>query len=206
MRGPERAFSATVVRATAALRAPGGSPIARFGPLNANDVPTVFGVLAVRRTAECRPAWYRVQLPLRPNGAVGWVRAADVRLARVTTRIEVDLGRRRAVLFRDGRRLVSAVVAIGAPGTPTPVGDYYVNQRLRASDPTGPFGPGAIGISAFSPTLVDWVQGGPIAIHGTNAPHTIGQAASFGCMRVANETLQRMFDLAVEGTPVRIVE
>ena len=39
---------------------------------------------------------------------------------------------------------------------------------------SGPFGPGGIGISAFSPVLTGWAQGGPIAIHGTNQPASIG--------------------------------
>src|SRR5947199_4233292 len=34
-----------------------------------------------------------------------------------------------------------------APGTPTPTGSFYVNQRLIPIDQHGPFGPGAVGIS-----------------------------------------------------------
>jgi hypothetical protein len=197
-------FGATVVRALVARDAPGGAPAARFEPVNVNGVPTVLGVLGVQRDPSCRAAWYRVQLPVRPNGATGWVRAADVRLHRVTTAIVVDLSERRVTLLRDGRPVLTSRAAIGKPGTPTPTGRYYVNQRLRAPDPAGPFGPGAVGISAFSPTLQEWAQGGPIAIHGTNRPHLLGEAASHGCVRIANGDLLRLYDLAVEGTPVLI--
>ena len=200
----DAAYAATVVRRTAARRVPGGAPVARFGPINVNGVPTVLGVLAVQRNRSCAPAWYRVQLPVRPNGSVGWVRAADVRLARVTTRIVVDLSDRRVTLYRDGERVLSTTAAIGKPGTPTPTGRYYVNQRLLAADPGGPFGPGAVGISAFSPTLQYWTQGGPIAIHGTNTPYKLGLAVSYGCVRIANGHLLRLFDEAAEGTPVLI--
>ncbi|HEY6053736.1 MAG TPA: L,D-transpeptidase, partial [Gaiellaceae bacterium] len=72
------------------------------------------------------------------------------------------------------------------------------------ADTHGPFGPGALGISAFSPVLTGWAQGGPVAIHGTDAPWSIGQAVSNGCIRVPNEVLTRMFRLAVAGTPVII--
>jgi lipoprotein-anchoring transpeptidase ErfK/SrfK len=178
--------------------------IARLERLNANGVPTVLGVRAVLLDASCRPEWYRVQLPLRPNGSVGWVRAGDVKLTRVRTRIVVELTERRVTLFRDGRRLLVAAAAVGAPATPTPTGRYYVNQRLRAPDPAGPFGPGAVGISAFSPVLKSWTQGGPIAIHGTNNPESIGFAVSHGCVRVRNDELERIYALAVEGTPVEI--
>jgi len=127
-----------------------------------------------------------------------------VKLVRVRTRIVVSLSARRVTLYRAGRELIRATAAIGAADTPTPTGSYYVNQRLVAPDPTGPFGPAAIGISAFSPVLQDWIQGGPIAIHGTNRPHLLGRAVSHGCVRVRNDVLVRLFALAVPGTPVLI--
>jgi hypothetical protein len=198
------AYAAVVTRPTVARRRPGGKAIERFTRINVNGVPTVLGVLGVKRDATCAPTWYRVQLPIRPNGAVGWVRAADVRLRRVTTRIHVDLSARRVTLYRQGRKVLETVAAIGKPGTPTPTGRYYVNQRLVAPDPSGPFGPAAVGISAFSPTLQGWTQGGPIAIHGTNAPRLLGSAVSYGCVRVANQVLLRLFEQAEEGTPVVI--
>lgn len=204
MRDARTAHAAQARRALAALTAPGGTVVSRFAKLNANGVPTVFGILAARLDATCAPTWYRVQLPLRPNGQTGWVRARDVRVTVVDTRIVVDLSERRVTLFKNGRPVLDVTAAIGKAGTPTPTGRYYVNQRLLAADPSGPFGPGGVGISAFSPTLQEWVQGGPIAIHGTNAPQLIGQAVSYGCVRIRNGHLLRLIDLAVEGTPVVI--
>jgi lipoprotein-anchoring transpeptidase ErfK/SrfK len=52
--------------------------------------------------------------------------------------------------------------------------------------------------------LTGWVQGGPVAIHGTNEPWSIGRAVSNGCIRLPNATLLRVFHLAVAGTPVVI--
>ena len=100
--------------------------------------------------------------------------------------------------------MLRSTVAIGAPGTPTPTGRYYVNQRLIASDPDGPWGPGALGISAFSDVLQEWIQGGPIAIHGTNDPSSIGHAVSHGCVRLPNDVLMKVFNTADAGTPVII--
>ena len=134
--------------------------LARFGRLNQNHYPTMFGVVGVVRDAACRDLWYRVQLPVRPNGAVGYVAAVDLRLSAVRTRIDVDVTAAQLTLFRSGRRLLTATVAIGASATPTPLGRYYVNQRLIPDDAKGPFGPAAIGISAFSPVLTGWAQGG----------------------------------------------
>jgi lipoprotein-anchoring transpeptidase ErfK/SrfK len=186
-----------------AYRRPGRRPFARFGRLNQNGFPTFFRALAVRRHG-CRPSWYRVQLPLRPNGATGWVRARDVDTGPVHMRIYVSVSARRLVLSRDGRPVLRTSVAVGTPATPTPTGVYYVNQRLIPEDPGGPFGPGAIGISAFSNVLTGWTQGGPIAIHGTNEPWSIGHAASNGCIRVRNPVLRRLFRITPAGTPVVI--
>jgi lipoprotein-anchoring transpeptidase ErfK/SrfK len=197
-----RAFAAVVRERAVAFRRPGGRSFAELGSENVNGVPMVLGVLAERVDPSCDAEWYRVQLPLKPNGVTGWVRARDVDLAVVTTRIVVDLSERMVTLFDRGRELLSTRAAIGAPATPTPTGRYYVNQRLVPADPTGAYGPGAIGISAFSEVLTGWTQGGPIAIHGTNRPELIGQAVSNGCLRVRNDQLRRLFDRVLSGTPV----
>ena len=122
----------------------------------------------------------------------------------VRTRIVVDLSEKQVTLYRSGRRVLSATAAIGSPATPTPTGSFYVNQRLIPTDPTGPYGPGAVGISAFSNVLTGWAQGGPIAIHGTNAPWSIGKAVSNGCIRLPNRILKKVFAQALSGTPVLI--
>ena len=204
LRSTTTAYAAVVRRTAVAYRRPGGARLARFGPRNVNGAATVFGVLGAVVTPGCTPTWYRVQLPMRPNGIVGYVRARDVGLLRVRTRIEVDISRRRVTLFRSGKPVLSATAAVGSSATPTPTGRYYVNQRLIPPDTSGPFGPGAIGVSAFSNVLTGWTQGGPIAIHGTNRPSSIGQPVSNGCIRLPNPVLRRMFAAALVGTPVVI--
>jgi lipoprotein-anchoring transpeptidase ErfK/SrfK len=198
------AYAAVVPEHATAYREPGGRPFAQFDDVNVNDYPTVLGVRGKRVERDCSVRWYRVQLPIRPNGVTGWVRAADVDLQRVLTRIVVDLSARRLTLYRGGKRVLSTPVAIGAPATPTPTGSYYVNQRLLPDDPGGPFGPAALGVSAYSEVLTGWAQGGPIGIHGTNAPWSIGRDVSNGCIRVPNATLERLFRLSFAGTPVLI--
>jgi hypothetical protein len=200
VRGANLSLAAVVTRPLSAFRTPGHRPIGRFGLLNINGVDSVFGVLG----QTCDGSWLHVQLPLRPNGATGWVRADHVRQFPVHTRIVVDVSARTVRFFRDGRLVVRTTAAVGSSATPTPLGRYYVNQRLIPSDPGGPFGPGALGISAFSPVLTGWVQGGPVAIHGTNEPWSIGHAVSNGCIRIPNAVLKRMFARTPAGTPVII--
>ena len=200
----DQGIALVLTRPASAYRTPDGAVITDFGLRNVNGVRTTFRALGARLGTDCSPTWYRVQLPIRPNGSEGWVRAGAVRAYAVEFRIRVDLSERRLTVFRGDDVVVRVRAAVGRPETPTPTGSYYVNQRLLAGDATGPWGPGAIGISAFSPVLVDWPQGGPIAIHGTNEPWTIGHAASHGCLRIANDVLARLIRLVPDGTPVRI--
>jgi lipoprotein-anchoring transpeptidase ErfK/SrfK len=203
--GSATAALAAVVRSKAtAYRRPGSRPFARFGRMNVNRFPTVFRVISVVRGRDCRARWYRVQLPIKPNGVTGYVRASAVATGSVRSRVVVDVSARRLTLYRQGKPVLQTAVAVGSPATPTPLGRYYVNQRLIPADPGGPFGPGAIGISAYTNVLTGWTQGGPIAIHGTNEPWSIGHAVSNGCIRVDNRVLRRLFKVTPAGTPVVI--
>jgi len=201
---PTVAYAAVARGRTVAYRRPDRRPFARFERLNQNGYPTTFLIVGTIVDRRCAASWYRVKLPMRPNGVVGYVRPADVSVERVRTRIEVDISLRRLTFFRAGRRVLTTRVAVGSPATPTPIGRFYVNQRIKAADPSGPFGPAALGVSAFSPVLTGWAQGGPIGIHGTNEPWSIGRAVSNGCIRVPNPTLRTLFAAAFGGTPVVI--
>lgn len=184
-------------------RKPGGRAFARLGVHNENGVRTVFAGLDAVLGARCRAAWYRVRVPLKPNGITGYVRARRVKLRVVRSRIVIDLSSRRVAVYDRGRLAFTTTAAIGAPATPTPLGRFYINQRFR-DDPDGPFGWAAIGISAFSEVLTGWPQGGPVAVHGTNRPSLLGLRVSNGCIRVANAAIQRIWRLAPTGTPVLI--
>jgi lipoprotein-anchoring transpeptidase ErfK/SrfK len=201
---PAAAYAAVVKHPTKAYRKPAGPALASFRKLNENGYPTTFSIVGAIVNATCDAAWYRVQLPMRPNGVTGYVRPAAVDVQRVRTKIEVDLSRRELSFYRADKLVLRTPVAVGTSATPTPVGRFYVNQRILTTNPNGPYGPGALGISAFSDVLTGWAQGGPIGIHGTNAPWSIGHAASNGCIRVPNDTLKRLFAMTPGGTPVVI--
>ena len=77
---------AAVVRSSARVyRRPGAKPFARFGRLNVNGFPTFFRVLSTVRGSDCAPRWFRVQLPIKPNGVTGYVRASAVETGRWRT-------------------------------------------------------------------------------------------------------------------------
>jgi lipoprotein-anchoring transpeptidase ErfK/SrfK len=143
-------------------------------------------------------------LPVRPNGTTGWVKASAVNVLVVDTELVIHLRAATIELVRAGHIVFQAKVAPGAPDTPTPTGRFYVTQRLIPANPNGPWGPAALGTSAYSPVLKDWPQGAPIGIHGTDEPWVIGHPASHGCIRLLNSEMARLFKLTPTGTPVVI--
>lgn len=198
------AFAAVVRKSAEAYRRPGRELLATFKKLNENGYPTTFAIVGAVVDASCAAAWYRVQLPMRPNGVTGYVRPADVAVEKVTTRIVVDVSARELSFYRGRKLVLKTPVAVGSASTPTPIGRFYVNQRILTTNPGGPYGPAALGVSAFSNVLTGWAQGGPIGIHGTNQLWSIGRAVSNGCIRVPNATLKRIFDATLGGSPVVI--
>ena len=130
-------------------------------------------------------------LPARPNGVRGFVAARDVDVYAVHTRISVDLSERRLCL-QVGEEGTRSRGRHRRPGHTHADRAVYVNQRLVAR-PVGPVGTRGDLHLRVSDVLQEWSQGGPIAIHGTNEPGSIGEAVSHGCIRLPNATLRRLF-------------
>ena len=179
----------------------GARRVARLRFFTEDRRPEVYVVLESRRAG--RATWLRVRVPMRPNGRTGWVPAAALGPLRVVrTQLVVDRGTQRATLHRNGRVIWRAVVGVGAPGTPTPAGRFYIRERLPGSG--GAYGPWAFGTSAYS-TLSDWPGGGVVGIHGTDRPGLLPGRVSHGCVRVRNADIVRLARLMPIGTPVHIV-
>lgn len=146
--------------------------------------------------------WYRLNLPMRPNGSYGWVPARAVDLHPVRNRIVVDRARRQLAVLRGGTVLLRTTVAVGAPGMETPAGNFYVQARFV---PDNSFlGVFALETSAYS-RLSEWPGGGVVGIHGTSRPDLLGQAVSHGCIRVSNAAAAELRRLAPLGTPISVV-
>jgi lipoprotein-anchoring transpeptidase ErfK/SrfK len=195
-------FAARVVRPTAVYRGVGRGPFMHLGTTDAYGFATTVSV--VERVQLCKRRWYRVRLAAWPNGATGWVPSTAVHTTRLRARIVVDVSRHRLFFYRRGKLVFASPAAIGKPSTPTPIGTFYVTQRFILTSTTGPYGPRALGISAFSNVLRSWVDGGPIGIHGTNETFSIGQPVSHGCVRLPNAAIIKLFGLTPLGTPVTV--
>src|SRR3954452_689775 len=163
--------------------------------------PQVVLATASARDAE-RRLWLRVRLQLRPNGTTGWITASSAALRPMRDRIVVDLGAPTIELLPVVRAFLPAGVAIGAHGCETPLGHFYVTVRFVPNDPF--LGVFAFETSAYS-KLTEWPGGGLVGIHGTTAPQLIGQAVSYGCVRVTNQIARRLQRYVALGTPISIV-
>ena len=127
-------------------------------------------------------------------------------LRTVPNRLLVELGARRLRAYQGDTVLLEEPVAIGAPTTPSPTGDFYVDAVVKVDDPSGPYGAYQLSVAGFSEVLHSFGGGiGQIAIHGTNRPAAVGQAVSNGCLRMTNQAVTRLADLAPVGTPVQIL-
>jgi hypothetical protein len=176
--------------------------IGRLRFLTEDGLAEVYIALDARVDAAKR-AWLRIRLPGRPNGRTGWVRREALGdLLVVRTRLVIVRTALRATLYKSNTPIWSARVGIGKAGTPTPLGVFYIRERLRGSG--GTYGPWAFGTSAYS-ALSDWPGGGVVGIHGTNQPGLIPGRPSHGCVRMRNDKIRRLARLMPIGTPVHIV-
>ncbi len=170
------------------------------------DDRTSFGSVTTLLVLDQRNDWISVSLPTRPNGSTGWVKSGDVKLRTNDFSIVVDRSTHTLTVTRGGVLAATSPVAIGADATPTPGGTYYVTDLVENDNPTGPYGPYALGLSAHSEVLTEFGGGdGQVAIHGNNDASKIGQSVSNGCIRIDNELVRQLADIVPLGTPVTIV-
>jgi hypothetical protein len=192
------AYVAEAVGASLAVYSrPGGEVTTRLA--NPNQFHDRLALLATARSGD----WLKVLLPIRPNGATGWVPASAVQLTWDPYRVEVDLSRHELTLYDAGRKLLSTKVGVGAQSTPTPRGTFYLTSLLQPPDPQGGYGPFAFGLSGYSPVLHSFAGGpGQLGLHGTDATWSIGRSVTHGCLRVQNRVIRMFADRLPLGTPV----
>ena len=111
----------------------------------------------------------------------------------------------RKLLLLDGSRVVKIYdIAVGTPATPSPAGEFRIINRVP--NPTW-FGRGkVVGPGAQNPLGSRWLglSAKGYGIHGTNAPASIGKAASHGCIRMRKHDIEELFDLVDVGVPVEL--
>jgi len=186
----------------ASLASPQRTVVAANRPIT--GAPTTLPVIA-RSIGAGGTRWLQVTLPGRPNGSTGWITEQGTRPLVTAWAIAVKLGARRVNVFSNGHLARSFRAVVGKPSTPTPTGQFFVEEALTMTsrEPGGPF---ALALSARSNALQEF-EGGPgqIAIHGTeNLGGTLGTAASHGCIRLGTAAIDWIAARIGAGIPVAI--
>jgi lipoprotein-anchoring transpeptidase ErfK/SrfK len=201
---------ATLHSAHAIYARPGGPREARISaqrPITGEA--TTLPVLAMRPGPG--GTWLDVRLPGRllpgaANGRTGWIKAVHTRLAVVRWHIFVSLHARRARIYHSGRLVRTYRVVVGAPASPTPTGQFFVEENV-AEPPSFPGSPYALATSARSDVFTEF-DGGPgqVALHGMGGGlgGTLGMAQSHGCVRFAAAAITWLAARIYPGTPVTI--
>ncbi len=169
--------------------------------------PTYFGnplaLMVIDETDDGR--WLKVQIPVRPNGTEAWIRSGDAEITSHRFHAEVVLSDRSVTVWNGDEVVVQTGAVVGAQRSPTPVGQFFVNDLVQKWDGSA-YGPYILSLSAFSEALESFGGGVPvIAIHGTNNPGLIGGAHSNGCIRIPNEAITVLAETVPMGTPVDII-
>jgi len=116
----------------------------------------------------------------------------------------VSLVDRKLAVIEDGVVLATFQVAVGADVSPSPTGEFKIVSRVQ--NPTY-YRPGTIiPAGKDNPVGTRWMglsQKG-YGIHGTNAPKSIGRAASHGCIRLRNRDMEKLFTMVRVGDVVQI--
>jgi lipoprotein-anchoring transpeptidase ErfK/SrfK len=124
--------------------------------------------------------------------------------ARPERRVVISIPHRKLALIEDGKVVKVYPVAVGAPATPSPSGEFRVRERI--TNPTF-YAPGnVIGPGKSNPLGTRWIglsQRG-YGIHGTNEPRSIGKRASHGCIRMNQADVEELFELVRAGDLVEL--
>ncbi len=123
---------------------------------------------------------------------------------RVPRQVLVSLSDRKLAVLEGGKVLRTFPVSVGAAVSPSPSGEFQVVNRL--TNPTY-YHPGSViapgSDNPIGPRWIGLSQKG-FGIHGTNQPHSIGHAASHGCIRLSNHDIVQLFQMVSVGDTVSI--
>jgi L,D-transpeptidase catalytic domain len=145
-----------------------------------------------------------VAIAANGQGVVGLARQSGDRRVVSRRRIVVSIPDRKLALVENGRVVRIFRVAVGAPESPSPTGEFRIVQRLVRptyyapgviipAGPQNPLGPRWIGLNLKS-----------YGIHGTNQPRSIGRSESHGCIRMRNRDVAQLFEMVRVGDVVEL--
>ena len=116
----------------------------------------------------------------------------------------VSIPDRKLAIIDGGEVIATFPVAVGAVVSPSPTGEFQIVNRV--SNPTYYHAGKVIPTGKDNPLGTRWLglsQKG-YGIHGTNAPRSVGHAASHGCIRLRNRDMESLFTMLRVGDSVVI--
>ena len=136
---------------------------------------------------------------------VATAQSSPAEATQVKRTIIVSLEDRKLALVEDGQVVKIYTVAIGKPSTPSPVGSFTIQRRVK--NPVYSHDGKTVQPGPANPVGTRWmglnIKG--YGIHGTNEPKSIGKAASHGCIRMAKKDLEEMYEMVRVGDTVELV-
>ncbi|HVN20969.1 MAG TPA: L,D-transpeptidase [Dongiaceae bacterium] len=116
----------------------------------------------------------------------------------------VSLVDRKLAVIDNGVVIATFQVAVGASVSPSPTGEFKIISRV--ANPTYYHRGTVIPTGKDNPVGTRWIglDLNGYGIHGTNAPRSIGRAASHGCIRLRNRDMERLFTMLRIGDKVQI--
>jgi lipoprotein-anchoring transpeptidase ErfK/SrfK len=124
--------------------------------------------------------------------------------ARAPWTVLVSIPDRQLAVLVNGIVVAGFPIAVGADESPSPTGEFTIVNRV--SNPTYYHEGVVIPAGKGNPVGTRWLglsQKG-YGIHGTNAPKSIGRAASHGCIRLRNRDMENLFGMLHVGDVVKI--
>jgi lipoprotein-anchoring transpeptidase ErfK/SrfK len=124
--------------------------------------------------------------------------------ARAPWTVLVSIPDRKLAVLVNGIAVAGFAISVGADASPSPTGEFTIVNRV--SNPTYYHEGVVIPAGKGNPVGTRWIglsQKG-YGIHGTNAPKSIGRAASHGCIRLRNRDMEELFGILHVGDVVQI--
>ena len=117
----------------------------------------------------------------------------------------------RLIVFFSGHYIKEYPIAVGAPASPTPVGEFVVG--VKQAEPTWTTPEGEVHKFGHPKNILGtrWIgfvetrERDGYGIHGTAEPNTIGKNISNGCVRMHNRDVEEVFGMLMSGDLVKIV-
>ncbi|MBI5466314.1 MAG: L,D-transpeptidase [Candidatus Kerfeldbacteria bacterium] len=114
--------------------------------------------------------------------------------------IKIDLKTQRLAYYLDGKKLEEFPISSGVKRLPTPTGEFSVLHKIPAVHYKGP---------GFDYPNTKWnlhfaTNGYRYYIHGAYWHNDFGKPKSHGCVNVSYQNMERLYNWAQVGTPIKI--